>query len=180
MNIRKKILLYFSVVAILLVGTSFYLIYRLFSEHREEEFQQRQKEKITTTLKFLTEIKKIDEDLITAVDRININDLYDEKLLIYNKDRSLIYSSIDEMEIASLSEVLHQLSAEKTWIEKKEGEYDVVGVYVEKDGIVYYGISKAYDSFGYSKLNFLKYVMLITFVVISIVIILVSYYLSVS
>ncbi len=69
MSIRNKILLYFSVVAITLVSIAFFFIYELFAQNREEEFQQRQKVKIETTLKFLTEIRDIDSDLIEAMDR---------------------------------------------------------------------------------------------------------------
>ena len=56
--------------------------------------------------------------------------------------------------------------------------YDVVGVYVKKGNASYYGISKAYDTYGYTKLNFLKYILLATFIFISIVVILVVNYVS--
>jgi hypothetical protein len=52
MGIRKKILLYFSLTTISLTGVALIFIYTLFAEYREEEFQQRQKEKIKSTLFF--------------------------------------------------------------------------------------------------------------------------------
>jgi hypothetical protein len=85
MNIRKKIVLYFSTGTIVLLATALVFIYTLFSRFREEEFQQRQVDKIRTTLKFLTEIRNIDQDLIESMDRITIHELYDEKLLIFDK-----------------------------------------------------------------------------------------------
>jgi signal transduction histidine kinase len=39
-------------------------------------------------------------------------------------------------------------------------------------------LSKAYDKFGYSKLNYLKYILLASFLIISIAVILLSYFLS--
>jgi len=178
MKIRRKILLYFSVVTIVLIGVTLFFIYTLFSGYREEEFQQRQKEKITTTLKFLTNIKRIDDELINEMDRLKINDLFDEKLLLFSKEKKLIYSSIDNTPIPFSKNILNRLSSKRPWIETKDELYDVVGVYIEDGDKRYYGISKAYDTFGYSKLNYLKYVLIITFFGISIITILVSYYLS--
>ncbi|MEO7988692.1 MAG: HAMP domain-containing sensor histidine kinase [Chryseolinea sp.] len=179
MRIRNKILLYFSVVTILLVSTAFIFIFTLFSEYREEEFQQRQRSKIQTTLKFLSEIKEIDQDIITAMDRINIHDLYDEKLLIFDRDKKLLYSSIDDTPVLFSAQILNGLSSDSPWNERKDGLYDVVGLYMEgSDGKVYYGISKAYDQPGYSKLNYLKYVLSLVLLGISLVVILISYYLA--
>lgn len=178
MGIRKKILLYFSLVSIILMGFAFVLIYTLFSQYREEEFQQRQKEKIKSTLYFLSEIKKADNTLTEAIDRLTIHDLYNEKLLIFNHKKKLIYASIDDTPIPYSEEILEQLSPENEWYESKEDLYDVVGLYFENGGNVYYGISKAYDTFGYSKLRYLRFILLTSFGFISVIIIVVSYFLA--
>lgn len=178
MNIRKRILLYFSLVTIPLIGGALLFIYTLSSQNREREFQERQKEKITTTLKFLTGIRQLEDELIDQMDRLNIHDLIDEKLLIFNKERKLIYSSIDNTPIPFSRDILYDLSPENPLIETRDSLYDVVGMYMENSGKAYYGISKAYDNFGYSKLNFLKYTLIITFIGVSVIIILVSFYLS--
>jgi signal transduction histidine kinase len=178
MSIRKKILLYFSVVTILLMGLSFLLIYTLLSEYREEEFQQRQKEKIVYTLKLLTEIEQMDERLALALDEVTIHDFYDEKMLIYDENKNLIYSSIDDLPIDLSNKILRELSPENQWIETTEEQYDVIGIYLNHDDESYYGISKAYDFTGLDKLEFLRYVLLLTFLTISLVIIFVSVYLS--
>lgn len=178
MGIRKKILLYFSLTTISLTGVALFFIYTLFAEYREEEFQQRQKEKIKSTLFFLTEIKKADSELAKAIDRLTINYLYDEKLLFFNANKELIYSSIDDTPIQYSKEIIEKLSDANEWFESKDELYDVVGLYLQNDGKTYYGISKAYDKFGYSKLNYLKLVLFVTFLIISISIILIAYFLS--
>lgn len=160
------------------MGLAFVLIYALFSQYREEEFQQRQKEKIKSTLYFLSEIKKADNTLTESIDRLTIHDLYNEKLLIFNHSKKLIYASIDDTPIPYSDEILDQLSAENEWYESKEDLYDVVGLYFENAGNVYYGISKAYDTFGYTKLRYLRFILLMCFACISIVIIVVSYFLA--
>lgn len=178
MNIRKKIILNFSVVTIALVGFTLIFIYTLFYEYREEEFQQQQKAKIITTFNFLAETNKIDENLMKAMDRITINNLYDEKLLIFDNHRNLLYSSIDDTPIEFSKKILNNLSPENPWIEEKEQKYDVVGIYMRSNGAGYYGISKAYDVSGYHHLDYLRNVFLLTFIGISVIVVFMSYYLS--
>lgn len=178
MNIRKKIILYFSSVTIVLLAAALFFIYTLFARFRQEEFQQRQVAKIRTTLKFLTEIQNIDQNLIEAMDRITIHDIYDEKLLIFDKSRKLVYSSIDDTPVTFSAELLDALSAEQPLIETKDGLYDVTGIYLQNDDKGYYGISKAYDISGYSKLNYLRYVLTFTLIAICLSIVLIAYYLS--
>lgn len=178
MSIRKKILLYFSLIIPAITGVAFIAVYLIFSEQREESFQMRQKDKISTTLEFLSDIKETDEDIIHAMDQININKLYNEKLLLFNKNKHLIYSNIVDIPVPVSKNILIHLNPKNKWIETKDGLYDVVGIYIQRRGKVYYGISKAYDDFGYSKLRFLRYVLLLTFIGITIIIVLVCFYIS--
>ncbi|MEO8772921.1 MAG: HAMP domain-containing sensor histidine kinase [Gelidibacter sp.] len=163
-----------------LLGMTLFFIYTLFYEYREEEFQQKQKQKITSTIKFLTEIKQADESIIQAMDRISINEFYDEKLLIFDHAKKLIYSSIDDLQILDQEahDILEVLTIAHPWLETKNELYDVVGVYVKYNNNTYYGINKAFDESGYSKLDFLRYVLIFTFLGISLAIILIAYYLS--
>ncbi|MFT3750451.1 MAG: HAMP domain-containing sensor histidine kinase [Agriterribacter sp.] len=178
MKIRNKITIYFSVTILLITGFAFLLIYFLYAYNREEEFQMRQKDKIASTLQLLAQIKKTDNELVEEVDRLTINSLFDEKLLLFNDKKELIYSSLDDTPVPFSIALLSSLNAGNRWIETKDGLYDVVGAYVESNGRVYYGLSKAFDSFGYAKLRYLKFILLITFIVISIILILISFFLS--
>jgi signal transduction histidine kinase len=178
MKIRKKILLYFSLIIPAIIASAFVVIYLLSAENREESFQMRQKDKIATTLEFLSEIKESDEDIIESLDQITINELYNEKLLLFNNDKKLIYSNIVDIPVPLSKNILILLNPKNKWIETKDGLYDVVGTYVERKGKIYYGISKAYDDFGYSKLRYLKYILFFTFIIITIIILLVSFYIA--
>jgi signal transduction histidine kinase len=178
MNIRKKIIISFSATSIVLVGIAFLFIYSLFSNYRTEEFQQRLKDKITTTLKFLIEVQQIDDDLLQTMDRNTINNLYQEKTLLFDEQKKLIYSGIDDTKILFSTDILNHLSPENDLIEVKEGEFDVVGIYLKFNNHGYYGINKAYDMFGYSKLNYLKYVLVFSFLGITLFILLITFYIS--
>jgi len=178
MKIRNKILFYFSLIIPAITAIAFSVIYILSSENREESFQMRQKEKISTTLEFLSDIKESDADIIETLDQITINELYNEKLLLFDKNKELIYSNIVDIPVPVSKNILAHLNPKNKWIETKDGLYDVVGTYISRKGKIYYGISKAYDDFGYSKLRYLKYILVLIFICITGVIILVSFYIS--
>lgn len=178
MNIRNKILIYFSSTVIGLTALSMIIIYILFSAYREEEFQQQQNEKILTTIKLIEKFKQESASISYLIDQQEINDFYDEKLLIYDSNKVLIFASLDSLDIAKASSVLSKLSANNRWIETKEEKYDLVGIYAETNNQTFYAVSKAYDAYGYSKLYFLRNVLFIIFLFISGIVMLVSRFLS--
>jgi len=178
MKIRDKILIYFSSTVIVLAAISFSLVYILFSEYREEEFQQQQNEKIKYTVGLVSEFQQMSEELALMLDAQDIHDFYDEKLLIFNSKKELIFSSLDSLPIAKTNQILNGLSPTTQWIETKEDDYDLIGVYVEHKGKTYYGVSKAYDAFGYSKMYFLHNVLITLFVAATVIVVFVSLYLS--
>lgn len=178
MRIRNKILLYFSTTVISLTILSSVIIYLLFSAYREEEFQQRQNQKIKLTIELLTEYREMSEELTRIMDRLTIHDFYDEKMLLFDRHKNLIYRSIDDLPISNYEEILNELSPSTQWIETKEGKYDIVGVYVENENNHFYAVSKALDEFGYSKLDFLRNTLIVITLIISIIVLLVTYYLS--
>lgn len=178
MKIRNKILIYFSTTVIALTAISLTILYILFSEYREEEFQQLQNEKIKYTIGLITEFKQMSEEVAYLLDAQDIHDFYDEKLLVYNSKKELVFSSLDSLPIQRTEEILNNLSPSHRWIETKEDKYDLIGVYIENKENAYYAISKAYDAVGYSKLYFLRNVIIAIFGAISVVVLLVSLYLS--
>jgi two-component system, OmpR family, sensor histidine kinase ArlS len=178
MRIGNKIFRYFSTTVIALTAISLSVIYILFSEYREEEFQQQQHEKIHTTIKLIEKIKFESATIAYFIDQQDINDFYDEKLLIYDSNKNLVFSSLDSLEIVKAESILNKLSPTQRWIETKENSYDIIGAYVERDNQYYYAISKAYDAFGYTKMYFLRNVLIGIFLFISVVVILISLFLS--
>ena len=178
MKIRDKILLYFSATVISLTVVSSLIIYLLFAAYREEEFQQRQKQKIQITVQFLTEYKEMSNELTKIIDQLTIDNIYDEKMLIFDKDKQLVYKSVDDLKIHSYKKILNELSPSKQWIETKEGKYDLIGVYVENGQNNFYAISKAMDEFGYTKLVFLRNSLIIITSIISVIVLVITYFLS--
>lgn len=178
MKIRNKILVYFSSTVIVLSAVSLTVVFLLFAAHREEEFQQQQYAKIKYTVGLIEEFKEISAELSSLLDAQDIHDFYDEKLLVFDGNKSLIFSSIDSLDISRSNAILSSLSVSNRWIETKEDGYDLIGVYVEHNKKGYYGISKAYDALGHSKKDFLRNVLILMFFAIALVVVLLSFYLS--
>ncbi len=178
MSIRSKILLYFSLAIVPLLGFCLLSIFLVSKEYREEEFQQQQKENITSTIYSLSAFSQLDSGMLRSFGRRNVDAMLDEKLLVYDGRKQLIYSSLDDTRINTSEAILEQLSPNTQWVESKEGDYDVVGLYLEMDSKSYYGIFKALDESGYAKLQFLEKILLGTFVAISLLILIVTLVLS--
>lgn len=178
MQIRKKIILYFSATTIILTGIALVFIYTLFSGYREGEFQQRLKDKISFSIKFLDEVQKTNTDLLDNLDQITIDDIYEEKMLLFNADKQLIYASLDNTKIINSISILNRLSPEKKLVKMDENGFDVVGTYIKVNDKVFYGIYKAYDTYGYTQLHFLGYILWAAFFFIAIVTLFVTFYIS--
>lgn len=178
MRIRNKILIYLATTVVLFLAGSFVIIYVLFAEYREEEFQQHQFEKIKNTIWLISKFQAQSAAISRLLDEQDINDFYDEKLLVYDRDKQLIFDSLDSLHIEGAQEILNGLSTRQPWIETKEGDYDVVGVFINDGQNSRYAISKAYDAFGYFKLNYLRNTLIAIFLFNVVVVFVVSLYIS--
>ena len=178
MKIRNKILIYFSTTMIVLTAVSFTIIYFLFSNYRAEEFLQQQNERIQTTLQLLTEVVQEDEDIQETMDVLTVYDFYDEKLLLFDENKQLIYKSKEDIPDPDIEKILSALPPENEWFKTKEGKYDVIGTHIIKDRKSFYAISKAYDEFGFTKLFFLRNVLIGIFLFIMASVIFVAQLLS--
>lgn len=156
------------------MASALLLLYILFAEYREEEFQQRQKEKVEYTIKLLTQYGDISNHLADIMDQQSIHDFFDEKMMVFNEMEQLIFSSLDDLEIDHIERILNELKEGKNWHESKQDQYDVIGIKIEYYGKNYFAISKAYDEFGFSKLYFLRLVILGLLVLFSVTILLIS------
>lgn len=178
MKIRQRILINFSTLSISIIGFAFLLIFAVFSNYRREEYQQRIKDHTISTITNLSEAKQISHDILQSMNKLNINKLFKERTLLFNAKKELIYSSINDTKVKFSSEILKNLSPKIPLLESHEGDTDIVGVYFMFNKEVFYGITKAYDAFGFSKLAFLKNTLFVLFGIISAIILITSFLLS--
>lgn len=162
MKLKTRIAFIVGFFISILLGIISLLVYYDFADFRKEESEDRLKEKAASTVKLLIEVKEIDNQILKLIDRNRINELYNEKTLVFNDSFQLIYSSMDDVVI---NWDLNDLKALKNggYFFRSQGEYDVLGSSYNMEGREYYVLISVEDRFGNRKLSFLGNVLLISF-----------------
>lgn len=169
MNIRTQLTLRFTaIVATILIAFSL-AVYFLSENHRREEFYTRLESRAITTARLFVTVQEVDEKLLRIIDKNSIHAMFQEKVLIFNPEDTLIYSSLDDLEVQYSPELLLQIRM-KQHIDYTIGDIEHIGIiYPSRQGD-FIVISSAFDRYGRSKLQNLRNV-LITGLVVGILII---------
>ena len=178
MKIRNRILLYYSVAINLITAVTLVVIYLLFADYREEQFLQQQRERIKTTLQLFSELTREDDNIQQTMDILTVYDYYDEKLMIFDSNKQLLYVSKEDIPTPDVPSILNQLSRENPVLKTNQGLYEIVGIFTESRGDTFFAISKAFDELGYTKMQFLRNLMIAIFLAIAAVVVLISHFLS--
>lgn len=159
MTIKSKISFYVSIFSTLLFGVVCVSIIMLFSRFRKQEFEARLNEKALTAIKLLIDVKEVDNNLLKIIDQNTINELYNEKILIFDARKKLLYSSLDDTKVNWREDDLSYLKERKTFF-KKDGENEIYGLFYNAGNEEYFIIISADDNYGKRKLNFLIYILI--------------------
>jgi signal transduction histidine kinase len=178
LKLRNKLALLYTVVFTLVLGVTFLFIYSISEKNRREEFFKRLSDRTITTFKISVQVDQIDNSLLRIFDQNTINSLSDEKILLFDSSFRLVYSNIDSEDISYATQVLKKLKSEEGRVEKSEDNSELLGLKFENKGHTYYGISKAYDRFGESKIRFLAILLTGTFIMVTMLIVFLSFFLS--
>ena len=157
-SLRTRFAIGFGILFTFFFALALVVIYVSFGEFRKDEFYERLKNKALTTFKLLVEVEQIDKDLLKVIDKNTLSSLYDEKVLIF-KDSTLIYSSIDDLKIAYVPELFAKAKKEGEYL-TTQGEDELVALYIEQGLNRYVILASAFDTYGRSKMTFLKWVMI--------------------
>ena len=160
MNLKFRSAFLFATIITILLLIAFSVIYMQSEWFRKEDFKIRLEQKARTTYSLLVEVQEIGQDLLKQIDKYSLQNLYDEKILIFNNEDQLIYSSTKDKELEYNDSLLKQIKKSK-YYEFVRGEYELVGLYIAtpgKEGVV---IASAYDLYGKRKLNNLLYILTI-------------------
>lgn len=167
MTIKSKISFYISIIFTLLFGLICIVIIFIFSDFRKQEFEERLNEKAINTIKLLIEVKEVDNDILKIIDKNSINQLYDEKTLVFDENFNLIYSSLDDTKIKWTKSDLNHLKTNKSFL-KKDNDHEIYGFFYDTNQKDYYALISANDNYGKRKLNFLIYLLLGSYIIFTI------------
>jgi two-component system, OmpR family, sensor histidine kinase ArlS len=177
MNLKQRFALYFSILFSIILGIVLLVLFSLFSKFRKEEFQLRLEEKASTSVNLLVDLQNVDKQILYHFDQYSINKLYNEKVVIFNDKKQLIYTSIDDAVVKWKLSDFDYLKNHKSLI-RQDGEYDVVGIYLKSNGRNFYAFVAAEDKYGNRQLQFLEYAFFLAFCFGILSVWLLSYYVS--
>ncbi|MBR9999970.1 MAG: HAMP domain-containing protein [Cyclobacteriaceae bacterium] len=166
MKIRLKLTLQFLLIISAINLLAFLSIYLLSAEYRKDEFYERLNSKSINTAKLLIDVHEIDGDLMRIID-MNTISLPEEKIMIYNYNNEEIYSSTDEDKIYPLA-LINKIRLEKD-IRFREGRNECLGLLYSGEFDRFVVISTAFDQYGISKLNNLKWILIFVFIGCSVI-----------
>ena len=148
MTTRVRLSLLFAGFSlVLLVGTLGY-IYSSNAHSRQSEFFERLRTQCYRTATLLSEVKAADRDLLRVLDRNSIHRMLDEKVLLFNENDELLYSSLDDEPIPYSQGLLESIRTvgDMNWRDADGDE--VVGVHFTENGANYVVLASAYDKYG--------------------------------
>lgn len=156
MNYKLRLTILFVGLFLLVLSSILSFIYWSYSDFRRDEFYERLRQKSYTTVKLLTIVKGIDNEVLKVIDRNTINEMYDEKVLIFNENDELIYSSIDDEPIPYSLRLLEEIRTKQDRYYVDDDGDEVVGVHYREGPHDYVVLASAYDRYGISKLKNLQ------------------------
>ncbi len=155
MKIQTKISILFSLIVGSLLAIFSFIVYQIFAEFREQEYYDRLKSKAITTAQLLIKVDEIDRNLLKIIDKNTLTALIDEKVLVFDQNNRLFYSSLDDHVIHYGNDLLERVRREK-YVETSSGDNEVVGLIYELNQQKYIILASAYDKFGRSKMENLR------------------------
>lgn len=159
MNLKNKIALNLSLLFSAFLGIILIVIYLFFAEFRKDEFVAILKDRIATVSNYFRDVPG-DEGLQEPV-QISGTPTYsiqEEEILVFNKKFQLIFSSIKNKEVDWSSTDLTTLKSVGS-IYRSENKTEIYGERINGR----YFLIESEDVLGKEKLEYLRFLMLITF-----------------
>lgn len=160
LNIRAKLALQFTIIVASILILFSFGVYYLSAEYRSSEFYTRIKDKALNTAGLLLKVDEVSLNLLKVIDRNTVNALYDEQVLVFAGNDTLMYSSKDRDQFEVDNNLLHRIRKEKE-VRFTRDQYEVLGMIYEYKNQEFVVVSSALDKYGRSKLNNLRWVLII-------------------
>jgi len=175
MSLKRRIALSLSIAFSLIFGIMMFVVYVSFNDFRREEFKERFQKRLVFTVNFIEKSRDFEREAPIFFDENSDNVLLNENIMIFNAEKQLVYSTLKDKKITWDEGLLQRLDHEKTvYIEHSAPE--IYGALRNINGENYYILTSAQDVTGESKLDFLKYMLIFSYVASILLIWFFSYY----
>jgi len=161
MNIKKKLAIKFALIVASILLLSSLVVYVSSARYRRSEFNTRLKDKALDMAKLLIDVDEVDNALLKIINQNTIS-LPEEEVVIYNYLNEELYDSNEETGAPVPVPLLDQIRLEKE-LYYAEGKKEVIGILYPGKYNRYVVIASATDTYGLSKLQNLRYVLVLVF-----------------
>lgn len=164
MSLKRRIAISLSIAFSLIFGIMMFVIYVSFNDFRRDEFKERFQKRLVFTVNFIEKSRDFEREAPIFFDENSDNVLLNENIMIFNAEKQLVYSTLKDKKITWDENLLNRLDKEKTvYIEHSAPE--IYATLRNINGENYYILTSAQDVTGESKLDFLKYMLIFSYVV---------------
>ena len=164
MEIRKKLLYQFIGIVAMILLLSSLSVYISFSEGRKEEFYDRLGSKAKMVAQILIDIDEIDAELLKRIEKNNPLSLPNEKIIIYDYQNKIVYSTDDDQLLVITPELITEVRL-KEEVRLKQIPYEILGQFYAGKYDRYVVFAAATDIYGLGKLKRLRVILLIVFII---------------
>lgn len=162
MSLKRRVALYISIAFSLLFGVIMAIIYVSFNDFRREEFKERFQKRLEFTSNFILKSSNFEKEAFLFFNENADNVLLNEKIIIFNEKKELIYSTVKDENISKNQGLLIELDHKKV-IYDEQSVPEIYAVLTHIKGRNYYIVTSAYDTNGQKKLDYLKYSLIFAF-----------------
>lgn len=179
LRLSHKMALTYTIAFTTLLGITFAIIYFAVENFRRDDFYNRLKNSTLTRYRMFVEVEEIDAEGLKLFDRSIVSSSAERQILLFNSKEELLYNSSDFDDPSYAQTIIRQLkTSNENEIRKQENKVQYVGLQFKYKGRTYYGISKGQDVYGINKLEFLRALLIVSFFIVTGVIVIISFYLS--
>lgn len=176
MSLKRKIALSLSIAFSLIFGIMMFVIYVSFNDFRRDEFKLRFQKRLVFTVNFIEKANDFEREAPLFFDENSDNVLLNENIIILNAEKGLVYSTLKDKKVTWDNNLLESLDKEKT-IYNEHSEPEIYAALRNIKGENYYILTSAQDVTGESKLAFLGYTLIFSYIISVLLIWFFSYYL---
>ena len=162
MEIRKKLSYQFLAIVALILLLSSLAIYFSFSGSRREEFFDRLGSKAKMVAQMLIEIDEIDAELLKRIETNNPLSLQNEKIIIYDYQNNIVYSTDENQVINITTELINEVRLNGA-VRVIQKPFEILGQFYASQYDRFVVFAAATDIFGLKKLKRLQIILLIVF-----------------
>lgn len=158
MTIRKKLTLQFLVFTAVIMLASSVAIYVFSTNYRRDDFYRRLFSKAENTSKLLIEVDEIDINLLRRIERDNPMSMPNEKIIIFDYQNHVLFSTDDASTIHYNNELLDKIKEEKE-LKFRQDKYEVLGYLFRGKNNQFVVLAAATDIHGHSKIKNLQQIL---------------------